>query len=45
MMGGTDISLRGNQAPVLQAIKHGESPIMAVMPTGGRKSILFMLPA
>lgn len=45
MMGGTDISLRGNQAPVLQAIKHGESPIVAIMPTGGGKSILFMLPA
>ncbi|KAH3277027.1 hypothetical protein KXV19_006590 [Aspergillus fumigatus] len=29
----------------LHAIQHGESPIIAVMPTGGGKSMLFMLPA
>lgn len=44
-MMGADIPFRSIQAPVLQAIKHGVSPIVAVMPTGGGKSILFMLPA
>ncbi|KAH1303883.1 hypothetical protein KXX47_008497, partial [Aspergillus fumigatus] len=33
------------QGPALHAIQHGESPIIAVMPTGGGKSMLFMLPA
>jgi superfamily II DNA helicase RecQ len=36
---------RGVQAPAIQAIQHGISPVVAVMPTGGGKSILFMLPA
>lgn len=45
MMGRSEMALRGQQGPVLQAIKHGESPIVAVMPTGGGKSVLFMLPA
>ena len=45
MMGNVDVELRGIQAPVLQAITHGTSPIVAVMPTGGGKSVLFMLPA
>lgn len=44
-MMGADIPLRGIQASVLQAIKHGISPIVAVMPIGGGKSVLFMLPA
>ncbi|CAG8359639.1 unnamed protein product, partial [Penicillium salamii] len=45
MMGSSEVVLRGIQSPVLQAIKHGTSPIVAVMPTGGGKSVLFMLPA
>lgn len=45
MMGSSAVALRGQQGPVLQAIKHGESPVVAVMPTGSGKSILFMLPA
>jgi len=36
---------RGVQAPAIQAIQHGISPVVAVMPTGGGKSMLFMLPA
>jgi superfamily II DNA helicase RecQ len=38
------MQLRGMQQPVLRSIQHGESPIVAVMPTGGGKSLLFMLP-
>lgn len=45
MIGSTEMVLRGNQGDVLQAIKHGQSPIMAIMPTGSGKSILFILPA
>ncbi|KAB8228839.1 uncharacterized protein BDW43DRAFT_303550 [Aspergillus alliaceus] len=33
------------QAPALRVIQDSESPVMAVMPTGGGKSMLFMLPA
>lgn len=40
-----ELELRGVQGPALHAIQHGESPIVAVMPTGGGKSMLFMLPA
>jgi superfamily II DNA helicase RecQ len=36
---------RGVQAEAIQAIISGESPVVAVMPTGGGKSVLFMLPA
>ncbi|KAF9882584.1 hypothetical protein FE257_006232, partial [Aspergillus nanangensis] len=39
------IQLRGVQGPVLQAIQQGESPVVAIMPTGSGKSMLFMLPA
>jgi superfamily II DNA helicase RecQ len=45
MMGDTNTRLRGMQPSVLRSIQHGESPIVAVMPTGGGKSLLFMLPA
>lgn len=36
---------RGVQQETMAAIVAGESPIVAVMPTGGGKSLLFMLPA
>jgi superfamily II DNA helicase RecQ len=36
---------RGVQAQAIQAIQHGISPVVAIMPTGGGKSMLFMLPA
>jgi hypothetical protein len=36
---------QGVQDPAIRAIQRGESPIVAVMPTGGGKSMLFMVPA
>ncbi|KAK0886533.1 hypothetical protein LTR91_027019, partial [Friedmanniomyces endolithicus] len=33
------------QGEAMQAIQRGDSPIVAVMPTGAGKSVLFMLPA
>ena len=45
MTGQRALQLRGVQGPALQAIQDGESPVVAVMPTGGGKSMLFMLPA
>jgi hypothetical protein len=36
---------RGVQQEAIDAIVAGESPVVAVMPTGGGKSLLFMLPA
>lgn len=45
MKSGPPAQFRGVQAPVMQAIQRGASPIVAVMPTGGGKSMLFMLPA
>jgi superfamily II DNA helicase RecQ len=38
-------AFRGVQEEAIQAIIAGESPVVAVMPTGGGKSLLFMLPA
>ncbi|KAM0107638.1 hypothetical protein ACP6JB_006774 [Aspergillus fumigatus] len=35
----------GVQDPAMQAIQRGESPVVAVMPMGGGKSMLFMVPA
>jgi superfamily II DNA helicase RecQ len=44
--GNTDAGFRGIQEAALQAIIHGdEAFILAIMPTGGGKSLLFMLPA
>lgn len=34
----------GVQDLAMQAIQWGESPIVAVMPTGGGKSMLFIVP-
>jgi superfamily II DNA helicase RecQ len=45
MTGEANIAFRGNQGPVIQAIQTGVSPIVATMPTGGGKSMFFMLPA
>ena len=44
--GTADAGFRGIQELALQAIVHGnEAFILAIMPTGGGKSLLFMLPA
>ncbi|MCN0155273.1 RecQ family DEAD/DEAH box helicase [Salinispora arenicola] len=45
MTGRGEIRFRGVQQPAMQAIQDGASPVVAVMPTGGGKSVLFMLPA
>jgi superfamily II DNA or RNA helicase len=42
---GPTAEFRGIQLPVLTSISQGHSPILAVMKTGGGKSLLFMLPA
>jgi superfamily II DNA or RNA helicase len=42
---GDGARLRGGQEEALGPIMHGESPVVAVMATGGGKSMLFMLPA
>ncbi|PKX88226.1 P-loop containing nucleoside triphosphate hydrolase protein [Aspergillus novofumigatus IBT 16806] len=39
------MQFRGVQDPAMRAIQRGESPVVAVMPTGGGKSMLFMVPA
>ena len=38
------LQLRGVQAPALKAIQDSASPVVAIMPTGSGKSMLFMLP-
>jgi superfamily II DNA helicase RecQ len=42
---GRDTEFRGKQQAALRAIMDGKSPIILVMPTGGGKSLMFMLPA
>jgi superfamily II DNA helicase RecQ len=42
---GDSAEFRGVQEAAIEAITAGESPVVAVMPTGGGKSLLFMLPA
>jgi hypothetical protein len=44
-MMGNEAEFRGIQREAINAITAGESPVVAVMPTGGGKSLLFMLPA
>jgi superfamily II DNA helicase RecQ len=42
---GDSAEFRGVQEAAIVAITAGESPVVAVMPTSGGKSLLFMLPA
>ncbi|KAF7184848.1 hypothetical protein CNMCM7691_006949 [Aspergillus felis] len=44
MTGRPDMRFWGVQDPAMRAIQWGESPVVAVMPTGGGKSMLFMVP-
>ncbi|KAF2175999.1 hypothetical protein K469DRAFT_761469, partial [Zopfia rhizophila CBS 207.26] len=44
-MMGKEAVFRGVQEEAIKAITAGESPVVAVMPTGAGKSMLFMLPA
>ncbi|KAH2278073.1 hypothetical protein KXW02_007004 [Aspergillus fumigatus] len=43
--GRPNMQFWGVQDPAMQAIQRGESPVVAVMPMGGGKSMLFMVPA
>lgn len=45
MTGQPIMRFRGVQDPAIRAIQRGESPVIAVMPTGGGKSMLFIVPA
>jgi RecQ family ATP-dependent DNA helicase len=42
---GEQTEFRGVQEAAIRAVMAGESPVVAVMGTGGGKSLLFMLPA
>ena len=44
-MMGKEAEFRSVQEAAVQAITSGASPVVAVMPTGSGKSLLFMLPA
>jgi superfamily II DNA helicase RecQ len=44
-MMGKEAEFRGVQKESINAIIAGKSPVVAVMPTGAGKSLLFMLPA
>lgn len=45
MIGRDTAQFRGMQALAMRAIQNGDSMVVAVMPTGSGKSILFILPA
>jgi hypothetical protein len=45
MMNHDGLQFRGEQRPSVEAVQAGHSPVVAVMPTGSGKSMLFMLPA
>ncbi|KAF7174556.1 hypothetical protein CNMCM5623_007827 [Aspergillus felis] len=45
MTGRPNMRFQGVQDPAMRAIQQGESPVVAVMPTSGGKSMLFMVPA
>ena len=45
MMGTEEARFRGHQKEIIEAIVQGESRVLAVMPIGGGKSLLFILPA
>ncbi len=40
-----EAEFRGNQRAIIEAIVRGEERVLAIMPTGSGKSLLFMLPA
>ncbi|KAF2801297.1 uncharacterized protein BDZ99DRAFT_555513 [Mytilinidion resinicola] len=42
---GEKAEFQGVQRPALKAIIHYKSPVVAIIGTGGGKSVLFMLPA
>lgn len=44
-MMGPAVAFRGLQEPVIRAVVRGEWPIVQITPTGGGKSLTFMLPA
>ena len=44
-MYGEQAKFRGVQQIAIHEILHGKSPVVLVMPTGGGKSLMFMLPA
>ena len=45
IMQNQQVTFRRPQKIIIQAIIRGEKHVVAVMPTGGGKSLLFMLPA
>ena len=45
MMGDSAARFRGHQRAIIEAIIRGEERVLAIMPTGGGKSLLFQLPA
>ncbi|KAL4981251.1 hypothetical protein BDW68DRAFT_193068 [Aspergillus falconensis] len=45
MTGRPEMTFQGVQGPAMKAIQDGASLVVAIMPTGSGKSMLFMLPA